>query len=350
MTTLKHILTERLTSRYWWQAIACAVLSFVFFRLRVLTASAYFLDAARRSYREFFISRKTRLLDKLAALDGVHRFMAVVASPDPHTGEEETQVIWTKAGSAAEATRNILSGGRLFRIVSMSGGDSGKTEEPAKRLWRHVLDDVAKPWLVSQVKKKVPLRVPLPVGGSTIHRLAKPDEEPPTQILPKRPSVLSTIIASATPLPPIKERPRLTASPFDEAAEETTVVLEERTEGNEQEEPVSLPPIPPKVQWVGHSRNCAISFRKSGKQEVHTEFVKIPVDKNEEPLQRAAKAIEMVRDLKPHLRNVSLVPVGLLTLDVGPQDKTAFAKFYLDTSGTAHVFKGEWTDPPKSSA
>lgn len=333
MTTIRHILTERITSRYWWQAIACAILSFLCFRFRILTGSAYFLDAARRSYREFFISRKTRLLDKLASLDGVHRFMAVVASPDPHTGEEETQVIWTKAGTAAEATRNILAGGNLFRIVSMSGGSGDKSAEPAKRLWKHVLEDVAKPWIVSHVKKAI-VPKPYPVG-TTVHRLDKP-EEPPTTILPRRPSVLQTIIETGPKLPP-PNAPRLIESPFAAAVQESA------------DEFVNLPSIPPKVQWVGHQRNVAITFRKSGKPEQFTEFVKIPVVKDEEPLQRAAKAIETLRDLKPHLRNVSLVPVGLLTMDVGPQDKTGFAKFYLDTSGTAHVFKGEWCEPPSST-
>ena len=312
-STIKHIVSERLSSSNWWNAIACAVLSFLCARFRLLPASAYFLDKARESYREFFISRKTRLIEKLASVEGVHKFMAVVASPNPHTGVEETQVIWTRAESAAKAAQSILAGGKLLRIVTMSG-DAGNAATVAKRTFASVLEDVAKPWVVSRVKKSPPI--------AEAYR-----EEPPTTKLIRPVSVLTSILAGDTKLKPI--------APADS------------TPGNfvpDVDMERVFPPLPAKQLWIGHQRNCAISFRKSGLAEVHTDIVKIPVEKGETPLARAAKALVELRSRKPHLQNVSLVPVAIMTLDMAPGDPTQYASF---STTPEHVFKGEWCAAPR---
>jgi hypothetical protein len=315
-STIKHIVSERLSSSNWWNAIACAVLSFLCARFRLLTASAYFLDKARASYREFFISRKTRLIEKLASVEGVHKFMAVVASPNQHTGVEETQVIWTRAESAAKAAQNILAGGRLLRIVTMNGDAGNSSSATAKRTFASVLEDVAKPWVVSHVKKSPPI--------AEAYR-----EEPPTAILPRKPapSVLTAILEGDKKLKPVAPTETAPGNYLPDAGIEA-----------------SFPPLPAKQLWVGHSRNCAISFRKSGLAEVHTEIVKIPVEKGEEPLVRAAKAIAELRSRKPHLQEISLVPVAMMTLDMAPGDPTQYASFKMTPD---HVFKGEWCEAPR---
>lgn len=142
MNTLAKTIRERLTSRLWWMFVISAILAFVAFRFGARMTALSILGYAQHKYRDFLAQRRVRLYDRLAKLPGADKFLAVVKSRNPQTGDLATDCVWLLADSAKQAYDRLHAGewGKDFSIVSLSNGGVSVDVDKLKRAAHGIVD------------------------------------------------------------------------------------------------------------------------------------------------------------------------------------------------------------------